>query len=179
MKCHNDPKRYYKGTEPSPKGRGYCAHCEPLDKEMEGLDGRVWKVVKNKNGIKRWGSPRGEFGEIMEKNISAPFLMAPNVVSTLASSFRTGLFYVMSPTLLSSSIYKYNRNGIELDILVEKKNGVPVAKITNGHGLKPSKITPDEIGYINEQIDKTDNPWKRAAAYAISKYYHDHNPSIQ
>ena len=25
-KCKNDPTRYYKGSEPSPKGLGYCAH---------------------------------------------------------------------------------------------------------------------------------------------------------
>ena len=29
-KCKNDPKRNYKGNEPSPKGFGYCAHSEKL-----------------------------------------------------------------------------------------------------------------------------------------------------
>lgn len=31
MKCKNDSTRTYKGTEPSPKGRGVCAHAEPVD----------------------------------------------------------------------------------------------------------------------------------------------------
>lgn len=177
MKCHNDPTRYYKGTEPSPKGRGYCAHCEPLDTEMEGQDGRVWKVIKNKNGTKRWGSPRG-FLDDMKNNLLAPALIAPNVVSGFAASFRTGLFYVMSPSA-DWSKYRYRRNGIELDIDVERMDGVPFGRVTNNHGLKTSKITPDEIGYIEGEIEKTKDPWRRAAYYAISEYYHKHSPSIQ
>lgn len=30
-KCKNDNKRTYKGTEPSPKGLGYCAHAEKIN----------------------------------------------------------------------------------------------------------------------------------------------------
>ena len=30
-KCKNDPKRTYKGTEPSPKGLGHCAHTEKVE----------------------------------------------------------------------------------------------------------------------------------------------------
>ena len=29
-KCKNDPKKSYKGDEPSPKGLGYCAHAEKV-----------------------------------------------------------------------------------------------------------------------------------------------------
>jgi hypothetical protein len=28
--CKNDSKKSYKGTEPSPKGLGFCAHAEKL-----------------------------------------------------------------------------------------------------------------------------------------------------
>ena len=28
--CKNDPKKSYKGIEPSPKGLGFCAHAEKL-----------------------------------------------------------------------------------------------------------------------------------------------------
>ena len=38
-KCKNDPKKSYKGTEPSPKGLGYCAHGEKLGKVRKGKDG--------------------------------------------------------------------------------------------------------------------------------------------
>ena len=55
--CLNDSKRHFKGTEPSPKGRGYCAHAEPVHKRRKGTDGRMWCVkaytVKGKR-VKRW-----------------------------------------------------------------------------------------------------------------------------
>ena len=35
--CKNDPKRKYKGDEPSPKGLGWCAHGE-----KEGRCVKVW-----------------------------------------------------------------------------------------------------------------------------------------
>ena len=53
-KCKNDPKRSYKGTEPSPKGNGWCAHSEKLGKVRKGTDGNMWIVIKIKNGSKRW-----------------------------------------------------------------------------------------------------------------------------
>ena len=52
--CKNDPKRTYKGNEPSPKGLGYCAHSEKLDKVRKGKDGNTWIVSQTKSGTKRW-----------------------------------------------------------------------------------------------------------------------------
>ena len=52
--CKNDPKKSYKGTEPSPKGLGYCAHCEKIGKIMKGLDGNKWIIVETSKGLKRW-----------------------------------------------------------------------------------------------------------------------------
>lgn len=54
MKCLNDPKRSYKGTEPSPKGFGYCAHAQKIGDVMVGRDGNKWAIVTTKNGVKRW-----------------------------------------------------------------------------------------------------------------------------
>jgi hypothetical protein len=53
-KCKNDPTRTYKGTEPSPKGNGYCAHAETLGAQMKGADGKMWYVTQTKQGVKRW-----------------------------------------------------------------------------------------------------------------------------
>ena len=53
-KCKNDPTRTYKGTEPSPKGLGYCAHAEKLNKKRKGKDGKNWIIAETKNGVKRW-----------------------------------------------------------------------------------------------------------------------------
>ena len=52
-KCINDPKKSYKGTEPSPKGLGYCAHSEEIGSERKGRDGNLW-VVKKVGKSKRW-----------------------------------------------------------------------------------------------------------------------------
>lgn len=47
-------KRMFTGKEPSPKGLGYCAHNEKLDKRMKGKDGKFWKVTRIANGTRRW-----------------------------------------------------------------------------------------------------------------------------
>jgi hypothetical protein len=52
--CKNDSTRTYKGDEPSPKGRGYCAHAEKEGCVKKGKDGNKWIVKKVKNGSLRW-----------------------------------------------------------------------------------------------------------------------------
>ena len=52
--CKNDPKKSYKGIEPSPKGLGYCAHAEKLATIKKGLDGNNWKIESTAQGVKRW-----------------------------------------------------------------------------------------------------------------------------
>lgn len=53
-KCINDPKKTYKGNEPSPKGLGYCAHTETVGTIKTGLDGNKWIISSTTKGIKRW-----------------------------------------------------------------------------------------------------------------------------
>ena len=53
-KCKNDKIRSYKGTEPSPKGLGYCAHNMKMGAVKKGKDGNKWIVKEIKNGSKRW-----------------------------------------------------------------------------------------------------------------------------
>lgn len=53
-KCKNDPTKTYKGTEPSPKGLGWCAHSEKIGKKRKGKDNNIWIVKEVKDGIKRW-----------------------------------------------------------------------------------------------------------------------------
>lgn len=56
--CKNDTKRYFKGTEPSPKGLGICAHAEKANVRRKGRNGKFWrvKVIRLKSGkrSKRW-----------------------------------------------------------------------------------------------------------------------------
>ena len=53
-KCLNDPTKTYKGTENSPKGRGFCAYSERVGTVMKGKDNKMWKVQLIKNKTKRW-----------------------------------------------------------------------------------------------------------------------------
>ena len=45
-KCKNSDKGTYKGTEPSPKGLGWCAHSEKEGKIRKGKDNKQWIVKK-------------------------------------------------------------------------------------------------------------------------------------
>ena len=54
-KCKNSEKGTYKGTEPSPKGLGYCAKGEKLNKKMKGNDGNMWIINETKTGVKTMG----------------------------------------------------------------------------------------------------------------------------
>jgi len=56
-KCNCDNKRSYNGSEPSPKGLGFCAHCLPVNITMKGLDGNLWVNEKYSKG-KRWTKQR-------------------------------------------------------------------------------------------------------------------------
>ena len=55
--CKNG-KGSYKGTEPSPKGRGFCARHEKAGTKKRGTDKKLWVVrsVNHSNGkrFKRW-----------------------------------------------------------------------------------------------------------------------------
>ena len=57
--CKNDPKRKYKGDEPSPKGVGWCAHGEKEGEVRKGRDGNKWIVKKIGSGSLRWVKDSG------------------------------------------------------------------------------------------------------------------------
>ena len=52
--CKNDPKSSYQGTEPSPKGLGYCAHAEKVGTKKKGRNGKIWIVKLIAGKSKRW-----------------------------------------------------------------------------------------------------------------------------
>ena len=54
LKCLNDPSKEYTGTEPSPKGLGYCAHAEKIGSIRVGNDENVWKVIETSKKTKMW-----------------------------------------------------------------------------------------------------------------------------
>tara|TARA_B100001094_G_C18139565_1_gene777057 strand:+ start:853 stop:1326 length:474 start_codon:yes stop_codon:yes gene_type:complete len=61
LRCKCDKNKKIKGTEPSPKGLGYCAHCTPLNVIMKGKDGKLWENKKYSKG-KRWVKVKSQNG---------------------------------------------------------------------------------------------------------------------
>jgi hypothetical protein len=53
-KCINDASSSFKGTEPSPKGLGYCAHAEKVGSKMKGKNGKMWIIQLVAGKTKRW-----------------------------------------------------------------------------------------------------------------------------
>ena len=61
-KCHNDPTRYYRGNEPSPKGLGFCAHAARVGARKKGANGAWWVVREHATGagkrVRSWKPAR-------------------------------------------------------------------------------------------------------------------------
>ncbi len=58
-KCSNDETKSYTGNEPSPKGLGFSASAEEVDKIMIGKDGANWIVTQTKT-CKKWVKVKNE-----------------------------------------------------------------------------------------------------------------------
>ena len=71
--CLNNPKRIYKGTEPSPKGLGFCASGEKEGKKMKGKDDNMWEKI----GI-RWvkisNTNKKETPKVIKKQLTNKFI---------------------------------------------------------------------------------------------------------
>jgi len=52
-RCKNNSKRSFKGTEPSPKGYGFCASGAKVGQRKKGKDGSMWQVKKF-GKVQRW-----------------------------------------------------------------------------------------------------------------------------
>ena len=74
LKCKNDPTRFFTGTEPSPKGLGWCAHSMNVGNIKKGKDGNKWVIKQVKNGSKRWMMIKEEDIEYDIDNIYKKYL---------------------------------------------------------------------------------------------------------
>lgn len=78
-KCKNNPSRFYKGTEPSPKGFGYCASGAKVGTRKRGKDGKMWYVKKMKQS-RRWvrvvlkNKPRNKQNKLKKKSKKQNFI---------------------------------------------------------------------------------------------------------
>ena len=70
--CKNDITKTYKGTEPSPKGLGYCAHAEDVGKIMTGKDKNMWIITETSQKVKRWSKLKDKCSYFVEYESQHP-----------------------------------------------------------------------------------------------------------
>ena len=121
-KCKNDNTRSYKGTEPSPKGLGYCAHTMMKGKIRKGLDGNKWIISTTKNGTKRWI----KYNKIVKIIVSYGWLKDfPNPDYKMVSFPKTWKYTGWEGALKSQPKYVTNNayfSGLDKDIDKAKKS---------------------------------------------------------
>ncbi len=113
--CKNDPKKSYKGIEPSPKGLGYCAHAEKLGITKKGLDGNNWKIESTAQGVKRWVKQSSKSSSKSEKLGKKYFIYHPSVVNIpylvyVNENKKTASIYTLPTDKLS--LQTYNQKNI-------------------------------------------------------------------
>jgi hypothetical protein len=160
--CKNDPNRSYKGTEPSPKGLGYCAHSENIGKERKGKDGNKWIVSETKSGIKRWikKETKKETKKINKKEIIKRYNFRNNSEFTnyFEKIYKNDFeeYIENNRNILKKLSFKNVKNIDELGKQLEKKE---IQKKIIKELTKTNKIPKDVINYYikntnNENITK-------------------------
>ena len=66
--CKNDTSRKYKGTEPSPKGLGYCAHTYKINLKRKGKKMKILVTVNISKGFDKWTKMSKDLAPEAEKN---------------------------------------------------------------------------------------------------------------
>ena len=80
-KCVDDPSRYYKGDEPSPKGYGYCAHARREGERMQGTNGGQWIVKRRSTGSLYWAADKGNNSKSEKSRGRSRRVESPNVAA--------------------------------------------------------------------------------------------------
>ena len=134
-KCKNDPKKSYKGNEPSPKGLGYCAHAEKVGVTKKGKDGNKWKIEATSKGVKRWVKQNNKkIPNNSDKNLDCSkfVIYTKGKKTTQGTEFITGIIKGLS--LRKGYIYKY----IDVNLFEDKETKIP-------NGFTKRKISKEAI----------------------------------
>ena len=168
--CLNS-KGTYKGTEPSPKGRGYCAKGEKIGKKMKGLDKNMWIISETKNGQKRWI-------KYTKKKIDSK-KSSKKVSSTKKSSHIKGPKNIVNKTLL-----KYHKKALSKKSNFDKHIGkVILVKLPNNVRRRYRWITrknekgryyarAPKIGVLIKKLDlKRDSDYGKETLLPVNATY--------
>ena len=117
-KCKNDPKRSYKGTEPSPKGLSYCAHAEKLGSKKLGKDKKKWVIIETKIGSKKWIR---EGGHVHTKSKKVSPVKEKQISKTKKKSFEKYYDFTPVKTINWKLLYK-DLDKTQIDSIDKLKN---------------------------------------------------------
>lgn len=110
---------FYIGTEPSPKGRGYCARYEKIGTKMKGKDGNIWVVQSKTSGTRAWIKAKTVKIQKKEKEPSEELLKGRTIRVMNLSKWNIWQQYIsreqqiIHNTLMKMSA-EFNRHGINV-----------------------------------------------------------------
>jgi len=148
-KCKNSETGTYKGTEPSPKGRGYCAKGEKTNKKMKGNDGNMWIISETKTGVKRW---------VKFTNNKSNSTKTSKKVSGTKKQTKT----VKGPkNIVSNTLLKYHKKAI-----IKKSKSKTKSKSKS----KTKSKSKSKTGLISEDLKKMTNVEVRKYLNSLPRY---------
>ena len=168
-KCLNDPKKSYKGTEPSPKGLGYCAGGMKVGEKKKGKDGNMWSVKKVKNGSKRWIKERVKYKiESTSKPNCKDFVLYKKETKGWFNSYTKILFIKGLKGPDKDTIYKF----ISYNKFEDKPTKIP-------KGYKKSKVSSKHVKnyYCGSKkfLQKNNEEFKKIKHTGYKRYYTHNN----
>lgn len=150
MKCKNDSTKTYKGTEPSPKGLGYCAHAEKDKTVRVGRDGNKWVITTVSNDSKRWIKLSTSSKNKTKSNKTKKNISQKNIQITQNSS-NTGKY--LNKSLIDCGKYvRYEKKSKSTSLFGIGNSGTKIESIS-GIQLRPGFIH-EELGTINKFSNK-------------------------
>lgn len=146
-------KAFYTGTEPSPKGRGYCARFEKIGTKMKGKDGATWVVQSRSSGSRAWAKVTRTSSVVKKKIVRRSAV----TVSTTKSSVSTS----RGRTIKAYNPMKWNdwQRYVSSDQQDIHNSLVKLGPVFNQHGINVFYC----LWQRNQQNDRyyyiVDDPW--------------------
>ena len=173
--CKNDPKRKYKGDEPSPKGFGWCAHGEKEGKARKGRDGNRWVVKKVSNGSLRWVKSTGDSKSIkvsIKKNHVKNNIKTTIVKSDLYDYKNFGIYnHKKKETLVG--IYNHKEKLLYPWVKYNKFSNGPITIPTGYRRKYNKKCTGLFFGPDKKILDNKYKGYKKTFIYSEGSVYTD------
>ncbi len=137
--CIKDPKSTYKGSEPSPKGLGYCAHSEKVGTKMKGKDGNMWIIKSIGTNVKRWVKISSKSEQVQGKEKGKKYYIHDNggrPFEVIINSKKEVFVYKRSKKDVENNDYEaYDKLPYDIFIVKFKPKEIHIGKYNGAFGL--------------------------------------------